>query len=53
MGGSIWRPRNFVAALTGSGVERVASQPDAVESELLRIASPEYLRGEIFSLLAL
>ena len=51
-GGSIWNPRNFVAALTGSGVERVISQLDAVESELLRIAPSDYLRGEISSLLA-
>jgi hypothetical protein len=52
MGGTILRPRNLVATLTGSGVERVISQLDAVESELLRIAPPDYLSGEIFSLLA-
>jgi hypothetical protein len=52
VGGTIWRPRNFVAAITGSGVERVTSQLDAVEGELLRIAPPEYLCGEIFGLLA-
>jgi hypothetical protein len=52
MGGSILRPRNLVAAVTGSGVERVISQLDAVESELLRIAPSDYLSGEIFSLLA-
>jgi hypothetical protein len=51
-GGSIWRPGEFVAALTGSGVERVISQLDAVESELLRVAPPGYLAGEIASLLA-
>jgi hypothetical protein len=51
-GGSILRPGNFVAAVTGSGVERVISQLDAVESELLRIAPSDYLSGEIFSLLA-
>jgi hypothetical protein len=51
-GGSIWKPRNFVAAVTGSAVERVVSQLDAVESELLRIAPSTYLRGEISSLLA-
>jgi hypothetical protein len=51
-GGSIWKPRNFVAAVTGSAVERVISQLDAVESELLRIAPSTYLRGEISSLLA-
>lgn len=51
-GGSIWKPRNFVAAVTGSGVERVISQLDAVETELLRIAPSDYLRGEVSSLLA-
>jgi hypothetical protein len=51
-GGPIWKSRNFVAALTGSAVERVTSQLDAVEGELLRIASPEYLGGEIWNLLA-
>jgi hypothetical protein len=51
-GGSVWKLRNFVAAVTGSGVERVISQLDAVESELLRIAPPDYLSGEISSLLA-
>jgi hypothetical protein len=51
-GGSIWKPRNFVAAVTGSAVERVISQLDAVEGELLRIAPSTYLRGEISSLLA-
>lgn len=51
-GGSLWTPRNLVAALTGSGVERVISQLDAVEGELLRIAPSNYLRGEISGLLA-
>lgn len=51
-GGSPWKPRNFIATLTGSMVERVNSQLDAVEAELLRIAPPEYLVGEISGLLA-
>ncbi len=51
-GGSLWRPRHLLAALTGSGVERVTSQLDAVEADLLRIAPSEYLAGEIPSLLA-
>jgi hypothetical protein len=51
-GGSILRPRQFLAALTGSGVERVISQLDAVESELLRIAPPAYLTGELSGLVA-
>jgi hypothetical protein len=50
--GSVWKPHNFVAAVTGSGVERVTSQLDAVEAELLRVAPSDYLRGEISSLLA-
>lgn len=51
-GGPIWRPRNLVAAVTGSGVERVISQLDAVEGELLRVAAPAYLEGELAGLLA-
>jgi hypothetical protein len=51
-GGRIWTPRNVIAALTGSAVERVISQLDAVEAELLRVAPAEYLKGEISSLLA-
>jgi hypothetical protein len=52
MGGTLLKPRNFIATVSGSGVERVNSQLDAVEGELLRIAPLDYLRGEIFSLLA-
>jgi hypothetical protein len=51
-GGPIYKPRQFVAAMTGSGVERVISQLDSVESELLRVAPTEYLTGELSSLLA-
>jgi hypothetical protein len=48
----LWKSSNLIAALTGSGVERVISQLDAVEGELLRVAPSDYLVGEISSLLA-
>jgi hypothetical protein len=51
-GGRLWRPQNMLAALTGSGVDRVISHLDAVETELLRIAPLDYLRGQLPSLLA-
>jgi hypothetical protein len=51
-GGSLWKPRNLLASLTGSMVERVNSQLDAVEGELLRVAPSDYLVGEVPSLLA-
>jgi hypothetical protein len=48
-----WRwPRNMLASLTGSAVDRVISHLDAVEAEILRIAPAEYLRGQVPSLLA-
>jgi hypothetical protein len=51
-GGSPWTLHSVITGLTGSGVERVISQLDAVESELLRIAPPDYLNGELSNLLA-
>jgi hypothetical protein len=40
---SAWR---FKAAITGSAVERVACNLDAVECDLLRLASPDYVRQQ-------
>jgi len=42
----------MLPALTGSAVDRVISQLDAVEAEILRIAPPDYLRGQLPGLLA-
>jgi hypothetical protein len=47
-----WPPPNILAAMSGSGVDRVISHLDAVETELLRIAPLDYLRGQLPSLVA-
>jgi hypothetical protein len=46
---SAWR---FKAAITGSAVERVACNLDAVECDLLRLASPDYVREQMPSVVA-
>jgi hypothetical protein len=51
-GGGWWRPRNLLSLISGASVERVISQLDAVETELLRLAPPAYLRGQMPNLLA-
>jgi hypothetical protein len=45
-------PRRLRAALTGAPIERVASNLDAVECDLLRLASPDYVREQMPSVLA-
>jgi hypothetical protein len=47
-----WPPGNLIAALSGSRVDRVISHLDAVETELLRIAPLDYLRGQLPNLVA-
>jgi hypothetical protein len=44
--------KRATAALRGSGVERTLGNLDAVETDLLRLATPEYVRGQLPSLQA-
>jgi hypothetical protein len=46
-----WIPRTL-SALRGSGVERALGNIDAVESDLLRMASDDYVRGQLPSVMA-
>jgi hypothetical protein len=43
---------HILSALRGSGVERALGNIDAVETHLLRLAPPDYVRGQLPSLLA-
>jgi hypothetical protein len=45
-------PRRLRTTLTGAPIERVASNLDAVECDLLRLASPDYVREQMPSVLA-
>jgi hypothetical protein len=44
--------RRFISFLTGAGVERVNTQLDGVEMDLLRLAPEPYLRGQLPNLVA-
>jgi hypothetical protein len=44
--------KRMVSSLRGSGVERTLGNLDAVETDLLRLATPEYVRGQLPSLQA-
>ncbi len=45
-------PKRMSAALRGSGVERTLGNVDAAETDLLRLAPLDYVRGQMPSLLA-